>query len=140
MAAAVAVRAAGDHLTLDGAAHVRDLLGPLVDEQHDEVHVGVILGDGLGDVLEEDRLAGARWGDDEAALPPADRREHVHDAHGERFGAGLQDDPFVRVHGRQVVEVALGELTHDLTLDLLHAGQARPAGPLLGCLDGAGEQ
>ena len=39
----------GDDLALDRAAHVGDLLGPLVDEQHDEVHLGVVGLDRVGD-------------------------------------------------------------------------------------------
>ena len=59
--------------------HVGDFLGPLVDEQHDEVDFRVVLGHRLRDVLQQDRLAGARRRDDQAALALADRREQVHD-------------------------------------------------------------
>ena len=115
---------------LDGAAHLGHFLGPLVDEQHHEVHLGMIRGHGLGDVLQQDGLAGARRGDDQAALPLADGRQQVHDARGQRLGAGFQADLLVRVDGRQVVEVAADVLVRRLALDRVDAGQARAALPL----------
>src|SRR2546426_5697203 len=51
----------GDHLDvrpLHVLLHVRHLFGSLVDEQHDEVDLGVVLDDGVRELLEEDRLAG----------------------------------------------------------------------------------
>ena len=36
------VERAGDDLALHRAAHVGDLFGPLVDEQHDQLHLGVV--------------------------------------------------------------------------------------------------
>ena len=80
----------GDDLALDRALHVGDLLGPLVDEQHDEVDLGVVGGDAVGDVLQQHRLAGARRRDDQAALPLADRHHQVHDARRQVVGRGLE--------------------------------------------------
>ena len=57
----------------DGALDFGDFLGPLIDEQDDELDLGMILHHGLGDVLEQRGLAGARRRDDEAALAFADR-------------------------------------------------------------------
>jgi hypothetical protein len=59
----------GDDLPLDAALHVGDLLGPLVDEQDDEDDLGVVLRQGVGDVLEDDRLPRARRGGDQRPLP-----------------------------------------------------------------------
>ena len=61
---------------------------------------GWLADDGLGDVLEQDGLAGARRGDDQAALALADGREQVHDAGGQRLLAGFQDDLLGRVDRR----------------------------------------
>ena len=58
---------------LDRPLHVGDLLGPLVDQQDHHVGVGVVRQDAVGDLLEQDRLAGPRRGDDQAALAEADR-------------------------------------------------------------------
>ena len=70
VAARIAVGAAGDHLAADGAAHVGDFLGPLVDEQHDQLHLRMVRRHRLGDVLQQHRLAGARRSHDQAALSP----------------------------------------------------------------------
>ena len=72
----------GDDLGLDAALHVGDFFRTLVDQEDDLVHLGVILGDGVGDGLEQHRLTGFRLGDDQAALALADGGEHVHDAAG----------------------------------------------------------
>ena len=46
------------HFALDRAAHVGDFLGSLVDEQDDEVHLGVVRLDRVGDLLQDRGLAG----------------------------------------------------------------------------------
>ena len=56
------------HLALHGALHVGDLLGTLIDEQDDEHHLLVIFGDGVGDILQQDGLAGFGRRNDQAAL------------------------------------------------------------------------
>ncbi len=70
-----------DHLAMRMAAEIRDFLRPLVDEQQDELCLGAVVGNGVGDVLQQDGLAGARRRDDQSALAEADRREHIHHAH-----------------------------------------------------------
>ena len=98
------VEGGGDHLALHRALHVGDLFGPLVDEQHDQDHLGVVGGDGVGDVLQQHGLAGARRGDDEAALALADGREQIDDARRHVRLIVLEVQPLVRVERRQVVE------------------------------------
>ena len=98
------VEGRGDHLAPDVPLHVRDLLGPLVDQQHDEVDLRVVLRNRVGDRLEEHRLAGARRRHDEATLPLPDRREEIHDPGREVLGIVLETDPLHRVERRQVVE------------------------------------
>ena len=93
-----------DDLALHRALHVGDLFRPLVDEQHDEVHLGVIGGDRVGDRLQQHRLAGARRRDDQPALALAERRHQVHDARGQVLGIGFEPDAFLRVERRQVLE------------------------------------
>ena len=65
------------------AAHVGDLFGPLVDEQHHEVHLGVVALDRVHDLLEDRGLAGLRRRHDQAALALPDRRDQVDDAAGD---------------------------------------------------------
>ena len=55
-----AVEGGGHHLGLHGAAHVGHLFGPLIEEEHHEVHFLVVLHDALADLLEEGRLPGFR--------------------------------------------------------------------------------
>ena len=73
------VEGRGHDLALHRALHVGDFLRPLVDEQHDEVALGMVGGDRLRDVLQQHRLAGARRRDDQRALAFADRRDDVDD-------------------------------------------------------------
>ena len=100
----------------------------------------MVLGDRLGDVLQQDGLAGARRGDDQAALPLADGRQQVHDARGERLVAGFQEDLLVRVDGGEVVEVAADVLLRRLALDGARGAPGAAAAALAGRLDRAGEQ
>jgi hypothetical protein len=87
------------------ALHVGDLFGPLVDEQHDEVDLGVVVHDGVGDVLQQHRLAGARRRDDQRALALADGAEQVDDAGRVVLrGVGTRGCSRPRVERRQVVE------------------------------------
>ncbi len=71
------------------AFEVGDLLRALIDEQQDECGLRRIDADGLGDLLEHDRLARARRGDDEAALAAAERRDEIDGARGDRAGLGI---------------------------------------------------
>jgi len=52
-----AVEGGGHDLALDRATHVGDLLGPLVDEQDDEMHLGIVGLDRMGDLLHHRRLS-----------------------------------------------------------------------------------
>ena len=75
------VKGRGDDLGIDARGHVGDFLGTLVDEQDDHVDLGVIGGDGVGDILQQHRLTrlGLRY--DEAALSLTDGGEEVDDTH-----------------------------------------------------------
>ena len=61
-------------------------------------------GDGVGDALQQHRLAGARRRYDQAALALADGREQIHHAAGEVVAHGFELDPLVGIERRQVVE------------------------------------
>ena len=125
---------------LDRPLHVGHFLGPLVDQEDHHVGVGMVGQDAVGDLLEQDRLAGARRGDDQAALALADRRDQVDDAHVDLVAAGLQHDPAQRVQRRQVVEAdLLAELVGVLVVDRLDAEQGEVALVLLGRADLAGD-
>jgi hypothetical protein len=79
-----------NNLTANRAHHVGHLLGPLVDEEDDQMDLGVIRRESVGDRLEHHRLAGSRGRDDEPALAAAERGHQVDDAAGD-VGSGLLD-------------------------------------------------
>jgi hypothetical protein len=133
------VEGRADDLALHGALHVRDLFGPLVDEQHDELGVGVVLRDRVGDLLEQHRLARARRRDDQAALPFADGAEHVDDARGVALLPVFAVELLVRVEGGEVVEEDL--VARDLgwlAVDAVDLEQREVRLALLRRTDGAG--
>ena len=98
------VEGRADHLAAHRALHVGHLFGPLVDEQHDQVNLGVIRGDRVGDRLQQHGLAGAGRRHDQAALALAERRHQVHDARREVLGVGLELDFLLGVERGEVLE------------------------------------
>ncbi len=65
---------------LHRALHVGDFLRPLVDQKYDQVAFRMVGGDRMGDVLQQNRLTGARRCDDQPALALAERRHQIDDA------------------------------------------------------------
>ena len=59
---------------------------------------------GIGHVLQQHGLAGARRRDDQAALSLAKGREQVHDAGTGVLARGFELDPLLRIQRRQIVE------------------------------------
>ena len=101
------VEGRGDHLALDRALHLGDFLRPLVDQQHDHHDVGVVAGDRMGDVLQHHGLAALRAGHQHAALPLADRCDHVDHARSGVFLApdvALELQALRRMERREVLE------------------------------------
>ena len=66
-----------DYFGVDASGHVGNLLGTFVDEEHDDVCVGMVFGNGVGDVFEQDGLTGLRGSHDKRALTLADGGEHI---------------------------------------------------------------
>ena len=100
----VAIEAAGQDLALDGPPHVGHFFRPLVDQQHDQLHVRIVRGNAVADVLQHDRLAAAGRSDDQGPLASAQRREQIHDPGGHRLRPGLQAKPGLGIDGRELVE------------------------------------
>ena len=99
------------HLALEQPpAHVGDLLGPLVDEQHDEVDLGVVDLDRPGDLLHDRGLAGLGRRHDQAALALPDRRDQVDDPGGHvgRVVGQLELEPRVGEQRGEVLEPGAG--------------------------------
>ena len=72
------VEGRGHDFGLDVASHFGYLLRTLVDQQYDHIDFRMVVGDGVGDRLHEHRFTGLGLGDDQGALPLADRREEIH--------------------------------------------------------------
>ncbi len=102
------VEGRGDHLALHAALHVGDFLGSFVDQQDDQEYLGVVIGDRLGDVLQQHGLTGARRGDDQGALALALRGDDVDHPRAlvlHRRIERIERQLLVRIERRQVVEI-----------------------------------
>ena len=64
----------------------------------------MVCGDGIGNVLQQHGLAGARRRNNQATLAFAERREQIHDAGAGVIARGFQLDALLGIQGRQVVE------------------------------------
>src|SRR5947208_389944 len=116
------VEGRGHHLAAHRARHLGHLFRALVDQQHDQGHVGMVRHQGVRGVLQHHRLAGLGRADDQAALALADRRDDVEHAPGDvllGLDVALELERLVRVQRRQVLEQdlvlrRLGQLAVDL--------------------------
>ena len=124
-----------DHLALDGALHVGHFLRALVDQQHDQVNLGIVGDNGVGNLLQKRGLARLGLGDDHAALALADGRDHVDQPQRDVLALGaLQPQPLVGVHRYQGIEgPAMARHVRRLAVDLADVDQAhRAVAQLLG--------
>ena len=92
----------------------------------------MVLRDRLRDALQQHRLAGPRRRDDQAALPLADRRHQVEHAAGQCVRRGLEDEAFLRIQRREVLEEQLvARQVGRLEVDRLDLDQREVALPFL---------
>ena len=114
-----------DNFGVDAALHVGHFLGSFVDEENHDVGFGVILGYGVGDILEQEGLAGLGRSDDEAALALADGREHVDHAGAEGAAAsGGEVEFLVGEEGSEVLEGhAVADILEGTAVDALYAAE-----------------
>jgi hypothetical protein len=130
------VEGGGDDFALDRALHFGHFFRALVHQQHHQVHVGVVGGDGVGDVLHHHRLAALGRRHDQRALAAADGGDDVDDAAGDVLFAldvALQAHLLLGEQRRQVLEhhlvlVLLGRAA----VDLVELGQGKVALAILG--------
>src|SRR6266498_106708 len=119
-----------DHLRLGRALHVGDLFRPLVDQQDDEDHFGVVGADRVGDLLHQGGLAGLGRGDDQPALALPDRAHDVHDPGRDVRRVVLEPEPLVGVERSEVLEVLA--VAGDLGLHAVDLVDPHQRGVLLG--------
>ena len=79
------------------ALEVGDLFGPLVNEKRDELDIGVIALDAVGDVLQQNRLARLGRRDDESARAEADGAEQIDEPTSGRATLVFKGDARLRV-------------------------------------------
>ena len=93
-----------DDLALHRALHVGNFFGALIDQEHDQHDFRMVGGDGVGNILQQHGLAGARRSDDQAALTFTDRGEQVHHPSTHVLPDGLQLKAFLGIERRKVVK------------------------------------
>ena len=100
------IKGGANHLgRFAGALHVRDFLGTFVDEEDEEVAIRAVLEDGVGQLLHQHRLTGARRGHDQAAGAFADRADQIQHTGGKLIRARFQEETTVGKQRGEVVEV-----------------------------------
>ncbi len=111
------------------ALEVGDLFGPLVNEKRDELDIGVIALDAVGDVLQQNRLARLGRRNDESAGAEADGAEQIDEPTSWRATLVFKGDARLRVER--------GEFSEGLVAAILRRREpfdrhdARDGGPCL---------
>jgi hypothetical protein len=88
----------GDHLALHRTLHVGDFLGPLVDQQHDQITIGMVAASALAMFCRITVLP-VRAARDEGALAHAQGRDDVDDAAGLVFDGWIASSSTKRLVG-----------------------------------------
>ena len=114
--------------TLDLPFHFRHFFRPLVDQQHDHIGFRMIVQDGLGQLLQQDRLTRTRRRHDQGSLSHADRGHQVDNTRAELLGLRRQSEATFGVERCQIVEeYLLCEDVRILTADRFDAEQGEVA-------------
>src|SRR5690606_3377381 len=113
------VEGTGNHFATHGTLHLGHFFRTFVDQQDNQAALGVVAGDRLRDVLQDEGLTGLGWRYDQSALALADRRCQVNGAGAEVFGAAVADFEAEAFSGEQRSEV----FEEDLVLGILGFGE-----------------
>ena len=93
----------------EGTRHRGDLFGTFVDQQDDQVSIGVVGLQRADDLVHHRRLAGAGRRHDQASLAFADRGDQVDQAGGSVVTiTAFEREALGRMHGHEIVEVGTG--------------------------------
>ncbi len=115
------VKGRADDFALHRALHVGHFFRTFVDKKDDQLNLGMVRGNRIRDVLQEDRLTSTRRSNDQAALTLAQRNHHVDNPRAVVGRLELKVDPLVRIQRRQVIEEnLLGILLRRLEVDLFN--------------------
>ena len=118
--------------------HFGHFFGPLVDEQHDEIALWMILANRKSNLLQQDGLACTRRRYDQAALALADWGDEIDDASRELVAGHFEDQAFGRVKWRQIFEDgSAGLFFRPATVDQLNLHQGEVFLPFHGKADGS---
>ena len=98
------VKGRADHLGPHRALHVRNLFGPLVNQQYDQDHFLMVLRDAMRNALQHHRFASTGSGHHQSPLPLADWREQVDDARGVFLWIVLEGELFLGIEWGEVIE------------------------------------
>ncbi len=122
------IRAGHDFRCRMRPAKIGHFLRAFIDQKNDQLHLGMILDDRIGDVMQQRRFAGARWSDNQSALAHAERRHQIHDSRRVTIRHGLELDPLVRIDRGQLFEWAETLIFRRLfAVDREQLGQLRTA-------------
>ena len=94
-----------NNLPFDTTLHISDFFGAFVNQQNDQVALGVVLFDRIRDVLQQNRFTGPWRRHDQAALALTDGRYQIDDTRGPVLDRRIIDfhcQTFIRVKRRQV--------------------------------------
>ena len=114
-----------DHLrALATPLHVRHFLRTFINEQDEKIRLGIVLENGVRQLLHQHRFTGARRRDDKSASAFSNRANKVNNASGELILSCLEDETLVGEQRREIVEVRLVlRLLRILCIDRFHLEQ-----------------
>ena len=122
-----------DNFGAYGALHICNFLRALIDEQNDQLHLGVIANDTIGHFLEENRLTGFGRRDDHPALSLANGGQEIHDAHGVFPRDGLKLQPTRWIERSKIIEEdAFTNEIRMVIVDCFDTQEGKESLPLLG--------